>query len=64
MQSLGWPSINATHGGTYLGVPATYRKITQRVMDFWRCTDGKIMENWVFIDLPDLFLQIGHDVLP
>ena len=62
--SGGWPSINATHGGTYLGVPATNRKITQRVMDFWRCADGKIMENWVFIDLPDLFLQIGHDVLP
>ena len=60
--SGGWPSINATHGGTYLGVAATDRKITQRVMDFWRCADGQIMENWVFIDMPDLFLQMGVDL--
>ena len=60
--SGGWPSINATHGGLYLGVAATDRKITQRVMDFWRCADGQIMENWVFIDMPDLFLQMGVDL--
>jgi predicted ester cyclase len=62
--SGGWPSIHATHGGDYLGVKATGRKITQRVMDFWRCADGQIMENWVFIDMPDLFLQMGVDLLP
>ncbi len=62
--SGGWPSIHGTHGGDYLGVNATGRKITQRVMDFWRCADGRIMENWVFIDIPDLLLQIGFQALP
>lgn len=62
--SGGWPSINATHGGAYLGVPATGRKITQRVMDFWRCEGGQIMENWVLIDMPDLFAQMGVTLLP
>jgi hypothetical protein len=62
--SGGWPSIHATHGGPYLGTPATNRPITQRVMDFWRCADGQIMENWVFIDMPDLFAQMGVHLLP
>ena len=62
--SGGWPSIHATHGGDYLGVAATGRAITQRVMDFWRCADGQIMENWVFIDMPDLFRQMGVGLLP
>ena len=33
-----------------------------RVMDFWRCSNGLIQENWVLIDLPDLLLQMGVDV--
>jgi predicted ester cyclase len=61
--SGGWPSMTATHLGRYLGVPATGRSITMRVMDFWRCADGGIMENWVFIDMPELFLQLGVDLL-
>ncbi len=30
-----------------------------RVMDFWRCEDGLIRENWVFIDFVDLLAQLG-----
>ena len=60
--SGGWPSLTGTHAGPYLDVPATNRKISMRVMDFWRCQDGQIMENWVFIDMPDLFLQMGVDL--
>ncbi len=60
--STGWPSIQATHSGPYLGQPATHRRITMRVMDFWRRGDTLLEENWVFIDLPDLFLQFGRDL--
>ncbi len=58
----GWPSINATHAGNYLGLPATNKQITMRVMDWWRAADGQLDENWVLIDLPDLFLQMGKDL--
>jgi len=61
--SGGWPSLTATHQGDYLGVAATGHKIGMRVMDFWRCGDGQIEENWVLIDMPDLFLQLGVDLL-
>ena len=59
--SGGWPSLTATHLGTYLDVPATGKKIGMRVMDFWRVDGPKIMENWVFIDMGDLLKQLGHD---
>jgi predicted ester cyclase len=62
--STGWPSVRATHRGDgFLGLPATGRPVGMRVMDFWRCADGRIHENWVLIDLPDLLLQMGVDVL-
>ena len=60
--STGWPSIHATHAGPYLGTPATDRAITMRVMDWWREEEGLLAENWVLIDLPHLFLQMGVDL--
>ena len=63
--STGWPSINATHlGDDWLGVPATGKRITQRIMDIWRCEKGVLVENWVFIDMIDLLGQFGIDLLP
>lgn len=62
--STGWPSIRATHLGEYLGHPPTGRPITMRVMDWWRVENGLLSENWVFIDLPHLFLQLGRNLLP
>jgi predicted ester cyclase len=61
--STGWPSITATHAGDYLGVPASNKQITMRVMDWWRVADDTLSENWVFIDLPHLMLQMGVDIL-
>ncbi len=63
--STGWPSINATHlGDDWIGIPATGKRITQRIMDFWRREDNMLVENWVFIDLIDLIGQFGIDLLP
>jgi SnoaL-like domain/SnoaL-like polyketide cyclase len=61
--STGWPSIHATHRGPYLGVPATDRAVTMRVMDWWREADGLLVENWVLLDLPHFFLQLDVDLL-
>ncbi|MCE7983559.1 MAG: polyketide cyclase [Caldilinea sp. CFX5] len=60
--STGWPSLLATHAGEYLGAPATQVKIRMRVMDWWRREGDLLPENWVFIDMPDLFLQFGIDL--
>ncbi len=57
--STGWPSVQATHLAPYLGTPATGKAVSMRVMDWWLCAADSLTENWVFIDLPHLFLQMG-----
>jgi predicted ester cyclase len=59
----GWPSMTMTFQGDYLGARADGRPLTLRVMDFYRCTDTQIAENWVFLDYVDLFAQMGIDLL-
>jgi len=59
----GWPSMEATHTGDgWLGLPATDRSVTLRVMDFWRREGDELAENWVFIDMIDLLNRLGVDV--
>ncbi len=61
--STGWPSINGTHNGKELfGIPATGRKITIRVMDWWRRDGSLLTENWIFIDIPELLMQLDYDL--
>ena len=61
--STGWPSVRATHRGTWQGVPATNRAISMRVMDFWRREENLLRETWVFIDMIELLLQMDIDVM-
>ncbi len=61
--STGWPSIHCTHSGAnWLGMPATGKPLTMRVMDWWRREGDYLRENWVFIDMIDVLMQIGFDV--
>ena len=60
----GWPSVYAMHvGPDFLGVPATGKPVTMRVMDFYLHDEGLIRENWVPLDVLDLLLQMGVDVM-
>ncbi|MGR3433982.1 MAG: ester cyclase, partial [Shimia sp.] len=59
----GWPSIHATWAHDYLGTKATGGPITMRVMDFYRIEAARLAENWVFIDIVDLFRQAGRDLI-
>ena len=60
----GWPSVHALHaGGSLFGVPGTNREVTMRVMDFYLHDEGLIRENWVPLDVLDLLLQMGVDVM-
>jgi hypothetical protein len=50
-------------GDGWLGIAPTGREITLRSLDFWRLEDGLIRENWVLVDLLDMWAQIGVDVM-
>ena len=52
----------AVHSGRFLGVEPTGRRVSIRYMDFWRVKDGKIVDNWVMVDFPDVLRQLGVDV--
>lgn len=59
----GWPDMKQTlTGGGWLGLPATGQTITLRSLDFWRIEGDKIRENWVLVDLLDVYAQLGLDV--
>ncbi|MEM6276842.1 MAG: ester cyclase [Pseudomonadota bacterium] len=59
----GWPSATALHSGDgFLGLAPTGRRITRRSLDFWRVEAGQIRENWVMVDMLDLYRQLGVDV--
>jgi hypothetical protein len=59
----GWPSLQGTHTGKYLGFEPTGIKTLFRVCDWYRLEGDKIVENWVFVDIPDVLLQWGYDVI-
>lgn len=59
----GWPNMAQTHSADgWLGLPPTGKKVTLRSLDFWRVEGGKIRENWVLVDLLDIYNQLGLDV--
>jgi len=60
--TAGWREVVATHTGTFLGHPATNAEIEFRVMDWWRRDGDKLIENWVLIDMVDVFRQFGTDL--
>lgn len=56
-------SVTATHAGEFMGADASGRTINLKYMDFWRVENGKIVENWVLLDVIDFFRQVGIDLL-
>ncbi|MDJ0827073.1 MAG: nuclear transport factor 2 family protein [Rhodobacter sp.] len=60
--SGGWPSLNAVQTSRFLGQPATGKRLFMRVSDWWRRKGDLLVENWVFVDVPDVLLQMGYDL--
>jgi predicted ester cyclase len=59
----GWPNMQMTLSGDgWLGIAPANQQITMRSLDFWRCENGLIRENWVLVDLLHVYNQIGVDV--
>jgi predicted ester cyclase len=59
----GWPQITGVHVKTFLGIEPTGTRIYMRDCDWWRCENGKIIENWCMVDTLHLAFQLGQDVL-
>ncbi|MFG5381529.1 hypothetical protein [Yoonia sp. R2-816] len=69
--SAGWPSLMAVRKDVFLGQPPSTDTLLMRVCDWWRREGDLLVENWVFVDIPDVLLQMGvdlfsgqHDVAP
>lgn len=61
--STGWPSLVGTHTADFLGWPPTGTTSRWNIMDFWRREGALLVENWVLVDLIDVALQAGIDLL-
>ena len=60
----GWPNMRLTlTDDGWMGIAPAGREVLLRSLDFWRLEDGLIRENWVLVDLLDLYAQLGVDVL-
>lgn len=60
----GWPNMRLTLSGDgWMGIAPSGKEVLLRSLDFWRLQDGLIRENWVLVDLLDLYRQVGVDVL-
>ena len=59
----GWPMITGVHIRPFMGIAPNNRRIYMRDCDWWRCKDGKIMENWCMVDTLHLAHQLGRDIL-
>ncbi len=60
--SSGTVTVIGTHQGPYLDQPATDRTIKFSGLDFWLRSGDKFTENWVFVDMIDVFAQFGTDL--
>jgi len=59
----GWPNmIQTLTDDGWLGLVPSGQKLEMRSLDFWRLEDGLIRENWVLVDLLDVYRQLGVDV--
>ena len=60
----GWPGMEMTVSGDgWMGIAPGGQKLRMSSLDIWRCENGLIRENWVLIDLLDVYRQLGVDVL-
>ncbi|MEL6403723.1 MAG: ester cyclase [Chloroflexota bacterium] len=58
-----FPGMEMTISGDgWLGIVPSDQKLTMRSLDFWRCENGLIRENWVLVDILDVYHQLGVNV--
>jgi len=60
--SGGWPSLTGVNVKPFLEQPASNERVFFRVCDWWRREGDLLVENWVFVDVPHVLLQLGVDI--
>lgn len=58
-----WDTAYSHHNGVYVGVPPSGKLLTLRDFDWWKREGEWLVENWVPIDMIDLFRQMGVDLM-
>jgi len=48
-----------TNTGSFMGIPATGKKVRVDYIDFWKLQNGKAIENWVSMDMQAMMTQLG-----
>ena len=54
--------VKAFHTGPFRDTPASGKPIGFCGLDFWLRQGDKFTENWVFVDMVDVYSQMGHDL--
>ena len=52
-------TFHGTHGGPFMGIPATGTEVSVDVMDIVTVTDGRICEHWTVSDMLGMLQQLG-----
>ncbi len=60
---FGWANLTVRNAGGYMGMTAGPGPADMRVVDMYRAQDGKLAENWIFIDILHYCAMQGLDVL-
>ncbi len=60
---FGWANLTLQNAGGYLGMTAGPGPADMRVVDLYHEQDGKLAENWIFIDILHYLNMQGLDVL-
>ena len=60
---FGWANLTVFNSGGYLGMTKGPGPSEMRVVDIYRIQDGKLAENWIFIDILHYLAVQGLDVL-
>jgi hypothetical protein len=60
---FGWANLTLRNAGGYMGMTAGPSAADMRVIDMYRAEDGKLAENWIFIDILHFLAMQGLDVL-
>lgn len=60
---FGWSNTTVRNGGGFLGMTGGVGHAEMALVDLYRAEDGKLVENWVYIDMLGFLAQQGLDVL-
>ena len=60
--AAGVAGVRATHSGAYLTTSTSGKPVQISGLDFWLQHKDKFTKNWVFVDMINLFAQMGQDL--